>query len=85
MAIRCGTCFVAEPFMARLSDPAMVRCRLNPPVPIVDGNGFRFVLPVCRPTEDFCGQWQPRAGFDAEGNRKAGEPQPASAQIIKLQ
>lgn len=70
MPIRCATCANCQPISHKQGDMVIAAglCRVWPPTPVVTGQGVIFVQPRVKPLDDCCmSQWQPRDGFDWDG------------------
>lgn len=71
MPIRCATCENCQPIQHTQGDAVIAAglCRARPPTPVVTGQGVMFVQPRVKPLDDYCmSMWQPREGFDRNGD-----------------
>lgn len=70
--IRCATCSACEPHNIKEKD-GKIRvggsCHAQPPVPVSREGGIVFAFPLVNPTSMWCRLWEPRQGFDENGER----------------
>lgn len=69
--IRCATCSACEPLNVKTDTGVKVAgtCHALPPIAIQREEGLSFTFPMVNPTVMWCRMWEPRQGFDADGER----------------